>query len=54
MVLTLLSLVLQHGPLDPLLISLDLGVDPGDVGPATADAEADYPDLVPLAILFAD
>ena len=54
MVLSLLSLVLQHGPLDPLLVGLDLGVDPGDVWPATADAEADYPDLVPLALFFAN
>ena len=54
MMLTLLALVFQHGPLDPLLVGLDLGVDPGDVGPAAADAEADDADLVPLALLFAD
>ena len=54
MVLTLLAFVLENCALDPLLVGLHLGVDPGHVWPAAADPEADNAHLVPLTFLLTD
>jgi hypothetical protein len=42
----------QNGLFNPVLVVLHLGVDTGNISPATADAEAHDPHLIPLTRFF--